>query len=77
VRAEAQARAEEVAQRVAADSVCGANSAMLSSKDKDEADGAGNKIQARDPTVFPAWEVLRMATIEGHERSGWATKSVP
>jgi 5-methylthioadenosine/S-adenosylhomocysteine deaminase len=24
-----------------------------------------NKIQARDPTVFSAWEVLRMATIEG------------
>jgi 5-methylthioadenosine/S-adenosylhomocysteine deaminase len=24
-----------------------------------------NKIVARDPTVFPAWEVLRMATIEG------------
>jgi cytosine/adenosine deaminase-related metal-dependent hydrolase len=24
-----------------------------------------NKIQARDPTVFPAWEVLRMVTIEG------------
>ena len=24
-----------------------------------------NKIQARDPRVFPAWEVLRMATIEG------------
>jgi len=24
-----------------------------------------NKIKARDPTVFPAWEVLRMATIEG------------
>jgi 5-methylthioadenosine/S-adenosylhomocysteine deaminase len=23
------------------------------------------KIKARDPTVFPAWEVLRMATIEG------------
>ena len=24
-----------------------------------------NKIRARDPTVFPVWEVLRMATIEG------------
>jgi len=24
-----------------------------------------NKIQARDSTVFPAWEVLWMATIEG------------
>ena len=23
------------------------------------------KIQAHNPTVFPAWEVLRMATIEG------------
>jgi 5-methylthioadenosine/S-adenosylhomocysteine deaminase len=23
------------------------------------------KVAARDPTVFPAWEVLRMATIEG------------
>jgi 5-methylthioadenosine/S-adenosylhomocysteine deaminase len=23
------------------------------------------RIQARDPRVFPAWEVLRMATIEG------------
>ena len=23
------------------------------------------KIAVRDPTVFPAWEVLRMATIEG------------
>jgi 5-methylthioadenosine/S-adenosylhomocysteine deaminase len=24
-----------------------------------------NKIKYRDPTVFPAWEVFRMATIEG------------
>ena len=29
-----------------------------------------NKIQARDPTVFPAWEVLRMATIEGARAVG-------
>ena len=29
-----------------------------------------NKIQARDPTVFPAWEVLRMATIEGAQAVG-------
>jgi 5-methylthioadenosine/S-adenosylhomocysteine deaminase len=29
-----------------------------------------NKVQARDPTVFPAWEVLRMATIEGAEAIG-------
>jgi 5-methylthioadenosine/S-adenosylhomocysteine deaminase len=29
-----------------------------------------NKIQARDPTVFPAWEVLRMATVEGAEAVG-------
>jgi 5-methylthioadenosine/S-adenosylhomocysteine deaminase len=29
-----------------------------------------NKIQARDPTVFPAWEVLRMATIEGAQAIG-------
>ena len=24
-----------------------------------------SKIRYRDPTVMPAWEVLRMATIEG------------
>ena len=29
-----------------------------------------NKLQARDPTVFPAWEVLRMATIEGAQAVG-------
>ena len=29
-----------------------------------------NKIKARDPTVFPAWEVLRMATIEGAQAVG-------
>jgi 5-methylthioadenosine/S-adenosylhomocysteine deaminase len=29
-----------------------------------------NKIQARDPTVFPTWEVLRMATIEGAQAIG-------
>ncbi len=29
-----------------------------------------NKISARDPTVFPAWEVLRMATIEGAQAIG-------
>jgi 5-methylthioadenosine/S-adenosylhomocysteine deaminase len=29
-----------------------------------------NKIAARDPTVFPAWEVLRMATIEGAQAVG-------
>ena len=28
------------------------------------------KIAARDPTVFPAWEVLRMATIEGAQAIG-------
>ena len=28
------------------------------------------KIAARDPTVFPAWEVLRMATIEGAQAVG-------
>jgi cytosine/adenosine deaminase-related metal-dependent hydrolase len=28
------------------------------------------KIAARDPTVFPAWEVLRMATIEGAQSIG-------
>ena len=28
------------------------------------------KIQARDPRVFPAWEVLRMATIEGAQAVG-------
>jgi len=28
------------------------------------------KIKARDPTVFPAWEVLRMATIEGARAIG-------
>jgi 5-methylthioadenosine/S-adenosylhomocysteine deaminase len=28
------------------------------------------KISARDPTVFPAWEVLRMATIEGARAIG-------
>ena len=29
-----------------------------------------SKTQARDPTVFPAWEVLRMATIEGAQAVG-------
>jgi 5-methylthioadenosine/S-adenosylhomocysteine deaminase len=29
-----------------------------------------NKIRFRDPTVMPAWEVLRMATIEGAEAIG-------
>ena len=29
-----------------------------------------NKVQARDPRVFPAWEVLRMATIEGAQAVG-------
>ena len=28
------------------------------------------KIAAREPTVFPAWEVLRMATIEGARAVG-------
>ena len=28
------------------------------------------KINARDPTVFPAWEMLRMATIEGAQAIG-------
>jgi 5-methylthioadenosine/S-adenosylhomocysteine deaminase len=29
-----------------------------------------NKVQARDPTVFPAWKALRMATIEGAQAIG-------
>jgi 5-methylthioadenosine/S-adenosylhomocysteine deaminase len=29
-----------------------------------------NKIKFRDPTVMPAWEVLRMATIEGAHAIG-------
>ena len=29
-----------------------------------------NKIKFRDPTVLPAWEVLRMATIEGAQAIG-------
>ena len=29
-----------------------------------------NKVKARDPTVFSAWEVLRMATIEGARAVG-------
>jgi 5-methylthioadenosine/S-adenosylhomocysteine deaminase len=29
-----------------------------------------NKIAARDPTVMPAWEVLRMATAEGAQAIG-------
>ena len=29
-----------------------------------------NKIASRDPTVFPAWKVLRMATIEGARAVG-------
>jgi 5-methylthioadenosine/S-adenosylhomocysteine deaminase len=29
-----------------------------------------NKIAARDPTVFPVWEVLRMTTIEGAQAIG-------
>jgi cytosine/adenosine deaminase-related metal-dependent hydrolase len=33
-----------------------------------------NKIAARDPTVFPAWEVLRMATIEGAQAVGLGDK---
>ena len=31
-----------------------------------------NKIKYRDPTVMPAWEVLRMATIEGAQAIGLA-----
>lgn len=31
-----------------------------------------NKIKYRDPTVMPAWEVLRMATIEGAKAIGLA-----
>jgi 5-methylthioadenosine/S-adenosylhomocysteine deaminase len=33
-----------------------------------------NKIKYRDPTVMPAWEVLRMATIEGARAIGLANK---
>jgi 5-methylthioadenosine/S-adenosylhomocysteine deaminase len=29
-----------------------------------------NKIKYRDPTVMPAWDLLRMATIEGAEAIG-------
>jgi 5-methylthioadenosine/S-adenosylhomocysteine deaminase len=29
-----------------------------------------NKIKFRDPTVMPAWEVLRMATVEGAQAAG-------
>jgi 5-methylthioadenosine/S-adenosylhomocysteine deaminase len=29
-----------------------------------------NKIKFRDPTVMPAWDVLRMATIEGAQAIG-------
>ncbi len=29
-----------------------------------------NKIKYRDPTIMPAWEVLRMATIEGAKAIG-------
>jgi 5-methylthioadenosine/S-adenosylhomocysteine deaminase len=29
-----------------------------------------NKCRYRDPTVFPVWEVLRMATIEGAQAVG-------
>ena len=29
-----------------------------------------NKCRYRDPTVFPAWEVLQMATIEGAQAVG-------
>jgi hypothetical protein len=29
-----------------------------------------NKIKYRDPTVMPAWEVLRMATVEGAHAIG-------
>jgi 5-methylthioadenosine/S-adenosylhomocysteine deaminase len=29
-----------------------------------------NKCRYRDPTVFPAWEVLRMATVEGAQAIG-------
>jgi 5-methylthioadenosine/S-adenosylhomocysteine deaminase len=31
-----------------------------------------NKIKYRDPTIMPAWEVLRMATIEGAQAIGLA-----
>jgi len=33
-----------------------------------------NKIKFRDPTVMPAWEVLRMGTIEGAQVLGLADK---
>lgn len=29
-----------------------------------------NKIKFRDPTIMPAWEVLRMATVEGAQAIG-------
>jgi 5-methylthioadenosine/S-adenosylhomocysteine deaminase len=29
-----------------------------------------SKIKSRDPTVMPAWEALRMATIEGVKAIG-------
>jgi 5-methylthioadenosine/S-adenosylhomocysteine deaminase len=32
------------------------------------------KIGYRDPTVMPAWEVLRMATIEGAQAIGLGNK---
>ena len=34
-----------------------------------------NKIKFRDPTVMPAWEVLRMATIEGAQAIGLADET--
>ena len=33
-----------------------------------------NKIKFRDPTVMPAWEVLRLATVEGARAIGLGDK---
>ena len=50
------------------DQACGNNCSSILNEMKLTALFA--KISARDPTVFPAWEVLRMATIEGAQAIG-------
>jgi 5-methylthioadenosine/S-adenosylhomocysteine deaminase len=50
------------------DQACGNNCSSILNEMKLTALFA--KISARDPTVFPAWEVLRMATIEGARAIG-------
>jgi 5-methylthioadenosine/S-adenosylhomocysteine deaminase len=56
--------------RAIADSVSPPKTATLSSKDKDKADGPVQQVRRPRSHAFPAWDVLRMATIEGAQAVG-------